>query len=301
MIKLRGIFLLGVFALFVVWMATAAAVDPEFRQYWYAGKAELTRYSLQQARYGQIHKGEAVLIFVTEPFLPDKQVKHESGSKKNAVSVLKLNSTRKFYTGLYPYSIMSSTFSPVDFDKHRTLKVSSSSQEWCGHTYMQLNYKNDAFDAKIHSYFENEADQNSRLPAGWLEDEIWTRIRLAPDTLPTGELQMVPALHYVRLWHIPLKSSTATASLKDSKDRSGAATRIYSVDYRELKRTVRITFEKQFPHAILSWEEVHPGGFRDSSQLTTRAVKTNTLLLDYWNKNQPKDARYRQQLGLTER
>ena len=52
--------------------------DPEkahFRQYWYQQKAELTRYSLDQARYGEIRKGESVLIFVTEPFFKDKQVK----------------------------------------------------------------------------------------------------------------------------------------------------------------------------------------------------------------------------------
>ncbi len=51
----------------------------QFKGYWYQGKAELTRYQLEQARYGEIHSGDAVLIFVTENFLLDKQVKHEHG------------------------------------------------------------------------------------------------------------------------------------------------------------------------------------------------------------------------------
>ena len=37
----------------------------QFNDYWYAGDAELTRYALQQVRYGEVHEGDAVLIFVT--------------------------------------------------------------------------------------------------------------------------------------------------------------------------------------------------------------------------------------------
>ncbi|MEM1407815.1 MAG: septum formation inhibitor Maf, partial [Bacteroidota bacterium] len=44
------------------------AVNSEFNNYWYAGKAEITSYELKQSRYGEVHDGEAVLIFVTEPF-----------------------------------------------------------------------------------------------------------------------------------------------------------------------------------------------------------------------------------------
>jgi len=77
---------------------SAASPDNAFRQYWYAGKAELTRYALEQARYGEIHKGDAVLVFVTEPFLIDKQVKYEFGDNSKAVSVLKLNLVKKFFT-----------------------------------------------------------------------------------------------------------------------------------------------------------------------------------------------------------
>ena len=34
-------------------------------EYWYAGEAEITSYELNQARYGEIHKGKAVTVFVT--------------------------------------------------------------------------------------------------------------------------------------------------------------------------------------------------------------------------------------------
>ncbi len=55
--------------------ATAAPLPPGFGAYWFQGKAELTSYDLQQARYGELHLGQAVLIFVTEDLSRQKQVK----------------------------------------------------------------------------------------------------------------------------------------------------------------------------------------------------------------------------------
>ena len=117
-------------------------VQSDFSSYWYQGKAELTSYELEQARYGEIHPGHAVLIFVTEDFSKRKQVKLDIPSRagNDAVSVLKCNFTKKFMTGIYPYSMMASVFSPVEVEEYpHALKVSTSTQEWCGHTYLQLN------------------------------------------------------------------------------------------------------------------------------------------------------------------
>lgn len=266
-----------------------------FRQYWYQGKAELTRYALDQARYGEIHKGDAVLIFVTEPFLKDKEVKLEHGDGSNALSVLKLNFVRKFYTGIYQYSILTSVFSPVDYQHQKTLKVSSTTQEWCGHTYTQLNFKNNQFETESHSYFQDEADKSFQLNPAWLEDEIWTRIRIAPGTLPAGNIEMIPALQFSRLWHTELKVEQAQASLSEKNNRN-----VYVVQYKSVPRRLEIQFDKNFPYAILEWSETYPGGFgKDTRMLTTRGVRTNSILLDYWNKHSVADAPYRRQLGLT--
>ena len=40
----------------------------DFSSYWYDGKAELTSYSLVQNRYGELHKGHAVMVYVSEDF-----------------------------------------------------------------------------------------------------------------------------------------------------------------------------------------------------------------------------------------
>src|SRR5690606_28808422 len=190
---------------------TQRNISNEFKNYWYGGKAEITSYSLMQERYGEIREGTAVNIFVTEDFLPEVQVKANNFSEEN-ISVLKLNQMKNFNTGIYPYSIMSSTFSPIAHSGH-PLKVSSGVQEWCGQVYMQLNNR-DNFEIESHSYFEGEADQKLSLPKTWVENEIWNLIRINPEELPTGDIMIVPSFEYLRLRHKEIKQHSAFASLK---------------------------------------------------------------------------------------
>ena len=86
--------------------------DSLFNSYWYAGKAEIKTYDLIQSRYGELHKGMATVIFVTEPFLVKEGVKPDNPTK-NQIPVLKMNLLKKFGTGIYPYSMMLSTFTPL--------------------------------------------------------------------------------------------------------------------------------------------------------------------------------------------
>lgn len=274
----------------------------EFKDYWYQGKAELARYDLRQARYGEIYKGDAVLIFVTEDFLTDKQVKLEHGKSKNAISVLKLNTSRKFFTGIYPYSILTSVFTPVDLQKwKKTLKVSNSNQEWCGHTYAQINYRNGEYKGLGHSYFQDEADRQFVVKPQILEDEIWTLIRLAPKSLPTGDIEMLPGLFFIRLRHLDFKVQKANAQLStiDDASLSDKPVRVYTIQYKTINRLLKIMFESNFPYAILAWEETYKSGFGDNTkELTTTARRTNTVYTDYWTKHSVADSTYRKKLGL---
>ena len=72
-------------------------LSQEFKTYWYSGQAEITSYKLQQARYGELRNGTAVLVYVTEDFLPETQVKADNYSEDN-IPVLKLNATKNFNT-----------------------------------------------------------------------------------------------------------------------------------------------------------------------------------------------------------
>ncbi|MDW3196422.1 MAG: hypothetical protein R8G66_28870 [Cytophagales bacterium] len=265
-----------------------------FNDYWYAGEAELTSYSLQQARYGEIHEGHAVLVFVTEPFSASKQVKldYPGRAGDDNVSVLKLNFTKKFITGIYPYSMMSSVFTPISYDKYpNTLKVSTSSQEWCGHTFMQLNLEKNHYALTGLSYFESEGDVNEKLDKVYLEDELWTKIRINPATLPTGSFKIVPGTFHLRLKHIEAGSKIARGNLvvMDKSAFSESKHHKYSLKYDD--RSLDIYFERNFPFQILGWEETARG-------LTTTAVRKESLKSPYWQKNSNADRALRKQLGL---
>ena len=138
----------------------------QFDDYWYNGTGEISSYELKQERYGQVRQGDIVLVFVTEPFSQKKQVKLDrpQNAGSDNVSILKLNNIRKFNTGIYDYSIITSTFTPVELEQHPlTLKSTTSSQEWCGHTYTQLNLEGSKYRLQEFSYFESEGDKDTNI------------------------------------------------------------------------------------------------------------------------------------------
>jgi hypothetical protein len=260
---------------------------PKFNEYWYQGKAEITSYKLTQARYGEIHQGTAVHIFVTEDFLPEKQVKADSKNAKN-VPVLKLNSTKKFVTGMYPYSLMTSTFSPIGLNQ-QAIKISFSSQEWCGNTFAQLNNRTN-FDIDFHSYFESDADREKTLKKNILENELWNQLRISPENLPVGNIDIIPSFEFLALHHKEIKAYKAKASLV----KKGGFVK-YAIEYPELKRTLIIEATKDFPYTIESWEETIT---KRGKTLTTKAEKIKTIQSAYWQKNGVANVKERKELGL---
>ncbi len=274
----------------------------QFNQQWNAGKAELTSYSLQQARYGEIRSGEAVLIFVTEDFSKDKLVKLDEPDKTgDKIRVLKMNMTRKFVTGIYPYSMMLSVFTPVSKNgEAKTVKADCSSQEWCGHTFSQLKLNGGNYNWQLHSYFEKEGEQNKKIDVTLLEDELWNRIRINPSTLPQGKMQLIPGLLWQRLSHPKMKQEDAVLSLSkaDTFFIKDPAVQLYTIHYPTAQRTLQIYFSDNFPHDILGWQESYPDGFTNKKTLTTKAVMKKRIWLDYWKHNGNADSLYRDSLQL---
>lgn len=278
-----------------------ATKHPDFDKYWYQGKAEISSYTLEQSRYGEVHPGDAVLVFVTEDFSKKQQVKLDQPERdsEDVLKVLKLNYIKKFTTGIYDYSILNSVFTPVNYQQTpNTPKTTTSSQEWCGHTFTQLNLENQGYRVQAYSYFESEGDQNYYLEKTWLEDEIWNLIRIAPDNLPQGKFNIIPSTIYARLAHKKLELQSVEGYLGISEANPQIQT--YTLVYPQFKRELKIHFEKKFPHKILSWEESYPSPAWNTHAniLTTRATLKKTILLDYWNKHSLEDTKLREDLGL---
>ena len=131
----------------------------------------------------------------------------------------------------------------------------------------------------------------------WLEDELWTLIRIDPQALPTGDIDIYPSQFYARLKHRPYQPMKANASLKGvtgNKDQQ-----VYELNYPTAKRTLKIVFDKKFPHRIQNWEESAPAGWGGQGELlTTSGKRVETQLLDYWNKNGTEDDYLRKELQL---
>lgn len=276
----------------------------QFKDYWYSGRGEISRFALKQSRYGEIHDGDAVTVFVTEKVNPKLQVKADDPGPAD-ITVMKLNAVRKFFTGIYPYSVMTSVFSPVDVKKHPLpLKISTSVQEWCGHVWQQMNLRENHYRMESYSYFEKEADRKFQLPASLPEDALWNLIRVAPASLPRGEFTLIPGMVYNRFQHKEPKPQPAIGRFEAAEGQSleGNPLVRYEVFFPEENRRLGIVFETRFPFRIQSWEDTYAAPKQAGAEpLTTRAVRTHTLVTAYWEQNGNKDRALLGKLGLSPR
>ena len=267
----------------------------EFDAYWYAGQAEITTYDLEQVRYGELRQGKSILVFVTEEMLLEKQVKKETSTTEASVSVLKLNKIDRFTTGIYDYYMMLSTFTPVDqLTYPYVVKTAFSSQDWCGQSFMQINWKGAGYQTLLHSYFENEGDKSSRLPDVWVEDALWTLARLDPRMLPQSDFEIIPSSANLRMSHLPWIAMMAKGQLTLEMKASGDEQYIYEVCFED-GRELRIFLQTVFPYRIYGWEEKVKQG---NEWLKSKAVMDVTTKSSYWRENSHAFDYKRKELGL---
>lgn len=280
--------------------------SPSFWSYWGDGKAELCAYDVTQNRYGQERSASVVMIYVTEPFLKDKQVKADAPGKgdPNVVQVLKLNRIKKFQTGIYDYSIFTSVFAPVNnysigrdsYAAGAPLKVAMSSQEWCGTVYHQLNRREKGIVSQVHSYFETEADAAETLRADnrtMLADELFIAVRELLAPMKTGTVTLYSTLEYSRLFHVPLAPASATIGKKDSRfSFEGRKTEVveWTVDAGE--QSWNFTVEKAYPHKILAYSH------RVKNTLVENATLKKSVRLPYWELHDGGEEKYLKQLDM---
>lgn len=256
-----------------------------FGSYWYQNKAEITSYDLQQSRYGENRSGEAVLIYVTEPFSDQEKVKVDHPDQEPYTNVLKLNVTKSFHTGIYPYTMMNSSFFPLDGRPH-VLKITTGIQEWCGHTYTEL-VQNSRYSINHRSYFQGKS-QDISLSKTWTEDDLWSLIRIQPEALPIGQHKVIPSFFYFRFHKDEIKAYDCEITKTQDRDLIS-----YTIKYLNIGRTLTIQFKDSFPYEIESWEEHHL-----PSESKTIAKKKARQLLPYWELNRNVDGHYRDSLQL---
>jgi len=272
----------------------------EKSNYWNDGLAEVSVYALSQNRYNDVHQGQLVNVQVREDFLTDKQVKNETYTSSKSTPVLKNIRLKKFPTGIYDYSVMTSVFTPVDANNYpHTLKVSSSSQEWCGNTYMQMNLKKNDYILQQFSYFEKEGDRTIKLDNSLAEDAIVNLIRLHPDRVPVGDFSLIPSLGYLQLKHAEVRPYASSGKVSEyvGEEFSGNNIKCYSVEISELNRVLKYYYEADYPYRVVGWTDTYPSAFDKKLRATTAKLSAQKKMA-YWSLNSLNDQALRQELGL---
>jgi len=269
-------------------------VSAAFNKHWRDGRAELSGYSVSTLRYGKPRLGHVVLVYVAEPMNSQTWIKDDDAPGDRRVEVLKLNHTLNFRTGIYPYSVMTSVFAPLDGlgrERFAPAKISLTAQEWCGQVYQQILPKGDRFHSFGHSYFASEGDSRETVPSGGpalYEDALWIQLRELDGPFAGGgdwSGRLVPALWTARKAHRPLRPVQATIR-RGEATRDGVAVTRFTVTHAGGSRSFDV--ERAAPRRILGW----------STNEGERAELLKTARLTYWRLNNPGDESYLTQLGL---
>lgn len=269
-----------------------ARASRAFWSSWGDGNAEMSSYRATVMRYGAPREAELVLIYVTEPHDRETLIKDDDVPPERRVQMLKLNISLRFQTGIYPYSVLTSVFAPVDAyyaERFAPAKLTISVQEWCGHVYGGVFPAEDRFTSSVASYFASEGEVTEMVPAAGAlyEDALLVQLRELDGPFAGGgdwEGLLVPSLWRNRQAHEPLRPVEASITRTETDERV-----VFVLRAGTHERTYEV--EREGAHRVMA--------FRDSEGDHAELVATDRL--PYWQLNGPGDESARERIGLTPR
>jgi len=288
--------------LFLLLLSNQPAVSDPFKDLWYDGNAEISVYKLTEARYGEPRLGKRILVYVTEPLRSDTLIKPDQLLPDNEkTDVIKLNDIRKFNTGIYDYSVMTSVFSSVDEKKDiplmSALKVSFTSQEWCGNVFEILKRTQKAYQGNLYSYFEKDGETSFEFPITGRtepEDNLWILVRelkgpllknggsmtffMMPSSWNRRKNHVKPAMHEVTL--------TKELSGRIKTDAGNFRTNLFTIRFSD--NQLLIWVENEYPHRIIKWVDR-----KDSLGILQSTIRT-----PYWQQHDNSHLKIRKKLKL---
>jgi hypothetical protein len=270
-----------------------ARAGDAFVRAWSDGRAEMSGYRAAMPRYGQMRLGEITLIYVTEPMDRFTRIKDDDAPDARRVTVLKLNESIRFQTGVYPYSILTSVFAPIDrigIEPFAPAKIVLTAQEWCGSVYVGLWPEHDGYVEQVQSYFASEGEVRDRVdaPAETLyEDALLIQLRELDGLFASGHDwrgMMVPSLWHNRREHRALRPVAATIARADAAIDAQPVHR-FTLRYGDYTREIDV--EVAPPHRVIGW--------RASDGEDARLLRTARL--PYWQLNHNGDEMQREAFG----
>lgn len=275
----------------------AIRAGDRFWSHWSDGKAELDGYDLIQPRYGEKRHGRAVLVYVTEPWSRARNVKVDRYNPQDPdhTMALKLNAVRKFQTGVYDYSVLTSVF--VEPGRgFAPMEITFSMQEWCGHVFEEAHF-GDKAEVRLNSYFEGESGE-ATLPTGAnfvAEDTLLIGLRgLAADELErkSGVVTLLGSATQRRLKHMPVKAFESKIAWSDKPSEVTVPAGTFKVHEATWGRqggdTCTAWIEVAYPHRVIGWR------CGDGEE----ARMTGSKRIPYWNTHREGDEVLLKELGL---
>jgi hypothetical protein len=291
----------------------ASAAGPRvFEPHWQDGRAELDGYRYTVIRYGEERLGQAVLVYVTEPFSASRYVKADRPDRDPAdtFEALKLNLVRDFQTGIYDYNSMVSVFArSADFS---LVKVSFACTEWCGSVYEETIFEPHRIADRVRSYFEGESADRTlpRKKGGVEEDQLFILLRglRGQDFLEPGERRTVPFLaspFFRRLGHRETRWGTATLERLPVREMLRVSAGRFECDVYVVRpddgREGRFHVERAYPHRIIrwTWAPAAKAGGRMGRDGCDAGELIGSRRLPYWQLNAAGNESYLPGLGLS--
>ena len=194
----------------------------------------------------------------------------QAPGERTSYPVMKLNLVRDFQTGIYDYNMMTSTFLRTESaaaTSGRSAKISFSSQEWCGHVYMQWLPRGGKLVGDVAQLLRRRGRRGARaatLPAGRRRRGALPMLvrGLRGDWLAPGEIEegAVPALAAA---HAPPARAGALGRgdgeprgrrRARSRPRSARCARSPTPSAETGGDTITCTVEEAAPHRLLAWK-----------------------------------------------
>ena len=229
----------------------AVLINREFAasELWDDGQAEVATYTAERIIYGKARPHTMHLITVSEDFNREYWVKAEFPyAQKPLVTVLKQNAVATIPTDNYPYNYMTSLF-VERLDPAKGVKLSVSSQEWCGTTSKTFQLWQNPPRMVYTSYWEPEGEGERTLgeSTAFFEEQLFLLLRMLPHR---EGLEAEFALY-------PNQTTTKAPEPRPTparlRVRDGGEDR-WSVEVEAGDgRFLRFAFAKDYPHALLTF------------------------------------------------
>lgn len=242
------------------------------RDYWTNGTVEMNTYMLMQTGDEGALEGEMVLLYALEDvFQPDctafadKAILRLSMVKKNRDEIFESRLTTHIYT---PANGLDETPEP-------TVKIIYGAEQWEEQHYSRVEKDQNGYRIKSYSFDTGEA-LRTRYFTAMPEEDVWTRMRLDPLSLPMGSFEMIPGQEYLDRHSIEPESYGVIGKLQLQITADHLQHYVYQLYFPELQRRVEWRFEAYFPYTLLNWEEKmnHNGTVYKNSAVLTKTLRT---------------------------